>query len=72
MTFIKITKVKPGVLVNPYPVIVGIWRQDLLKLVFGIRQGECDLVVTRGHVFFVREDPDLKEFDQFVFVLVVF
>ncbi len=62
---------EPGILVNPYTLVVRVGRQDLLEFVFAVGKFERDLVVARGHVAFVREHPDLQEFDRFVYVFIV-
>lgn len=66
------SQMKPGILVDPYPCIIRIWRQDLKKSILFIFLPDGNLVVAGCNVAFVREHPYLKEFDRFVGVLVVF
>ena len=69
---IQVAEVKPGILVDPHPFIIGIGRQNLLQPVAAQRRIERQLVIARRHVAFVGENPDLQELDQLGFILVVF
>ena len=58
---VETPQVEPGVLVDPHALVVGAGRQHLLEAVVAPGRVERQLVVARGHVAPVGEQPDLQE-----------
>ena len=71
-SLVEFPQVEPSILVDPDTLILFVGRENLLQFVDAIRLVQGDLVVARGHVLFVRENPDLKKFHRTILIFIVF
>src|SRR5690606_29330241 len=71
-SFCEISYMKPGILIDPNTLIVFVRRNHLIKLIVFCNIFNGNLVITWRYIFLLRKHPNLKKFNFFVFVLVVF
>src|SRR5690606_40210305 len=63
---------KPCILMNPYPFVSRIRREDLLKFILSLGTVKCYLIVSGSHITLVGVYPDLQKFDVLIRIFIIF